>query len=219
MARKLIVISMLAVGCGGEPFASGFNTSPGLETDGGSAGGAATVEPGDSGAGGKIGHAHGGAGSGGASSGGVSSGGAPDSTGGSLGETGGVQGSGGETGGTGGAGSGGDQQGKGGGDACAPTTHDNGLGGTWQDCVPLDTHNLAQAMKACSVAGATQCYARVGCSVGILDTVRGYDATGQIVGEWGYDNEGAGYATGSIGGNLRGNVCLGASNPNNTPWG
>jgi hypothetical protein len=31
----------------------------------------------------------------------------------------------------------------------SPVTHDNGIGQTWQDCVPLDTYNESQAMKAC----------------------------------------------------------------------
>lgn len=35
------------------------------------------------------------------------------------------------------------------GDGCALTTHTNGLGDTWQDCAPLDTYDLPEAMAAC----------------------------------------------------------------------
>jgi hypothetical protein len=35
-------------------------------------------------------------------------------------------------------------------DACAPVTHNTGLGQQWTDCVPLGTYNLEQALKACA---------------------------------------------------------------------
>lgn len=47
----------------------------------------------------------------------------------------------------------------------APVTHHNGMGQTWQDCVPLGTYNATQAMAACNAyaaAHATSC-ASAGC--------------------------------------------------------
>jgi hypothetical protein len=34
-------------------------------------------------------------------------------------------------------------------DACTPVTHNNGVGASWTDCVPLGTYNETQAMAAC----------------------------------------------------------------------
>jgi hypothetical protein len=97
-------------------------------------------------------------------------------------------------------------------------THDNGLGQIWQDCVPLGTYNLSQAMKACAASGAVQCFARAACGLQ-LDTVRGYDGgQGWPTGEWGYGYNAAGYvAPGNGDGNLRGSTC-GGSVPGTKTW-
>jgi hypothetical protein len=44
--------------------------------------------------------------------------------------------------------------------ACSPQyTHNNGVGGTWTDCVPLGTHNDVQAIKACAASfTAASCF-------------------------------------------------------------
>lgn len=204
MSKLIIAAFVLTVGCGGEPFAPGFNSSPGVETDGGSdaAGGASTVES-DSSTGGKFEHGHGGAGTGGAretgsggastggtrGSGGSSSGGA-DSAGGTLSAAGGA-GTGG-TSSTGGSGSGGVPQEMDGG--CALVTHDNGLGQTWQDCVPLGTYNETQAMKACEASGAPNCRLS-GCTADTHSMVCGIDASGSFAygGCWGYTDLSAGH--------------------------
>lgn len=105
-------------------------------------------------------------GTGGASTGGSSqeTGGSFHGTGGSFQETGGSS----QTGGaptTGGVPATGGTPNIGGApvDACSPVTHDNGLGQTWQDCVPIGTYNEEQATKACKAWCATNCscYARV----------------------------------------------------------
>jgi hypothetical protein len=138
-------------------------------------------------------------------------------------ETGGTQGAGGfvSTGGTASAGGEPDSDAGTGGappsDACALVTHSNGLGQTWQDCVPLGTYNLNQAMKACSAANATDCYARAACGR-VQDTVRGYQGNA-ILAEWGYDDVAAGVLAppandGS--GNLNGTVC--SDSTGNLAW-
>jgi hypothetical protein len=92
-----------------------------------------------------------GQGSGGSSHG---TGGSFQGTGGSF-QTGGAPGTGGGSGGTPGTGgvvSTGGTVGTGGASVdagCALVTHTNGLGQTWQDCVPLSTYDKAQATKAC----------------------------------------------------------------------
>ena len=210
MLNKILIASVLLVGCGGSLFEPSFNSSFGPETDGGSdaAGGAATVDS-DSGvgAGGKVEHAHGGEGSGGRGAGGAQgSGGA--STGGELSATGGT-GSGGVTS-TGGSGSGGAPEKDGG---CALVTHDNGLGQTWQDCVPLGTYDQAQAMKACAVSGEKSCLVVSVCGSS-LPEVRGYNADNSLGGRWGYEGVLAGY----VGTGTLGELCLGANDPNNHKW-
>lgn len=218
---KTLITALVLCGCSGEAFTSvDFTRTIGdaQEVDGGvtvdSDGGSTTPITEDSGplgtggspslekdggvrhpsTGGALG-AGGSVGPGGAASGGASSGGTIGS-GGTVG-TGGTLGSGGTT--------------------CVSVTHDNGLGQTWQDCVPLGTLNLSQAMKACAASGAVQCFARAACGVS-TDTVRGYD-TVRIVGEWGYDSLGVGYtAPGDGHGNLLGAVCLGADDANNRTW-
>lgn len=101
---------------------------------------------------------------------------------------------------------------------CTLVTHDNGVGQTWQDCVPLGTYNQAQAMKACVASGAVQCFARAACGLQ-LDTVRGYGGgEGWPTGEWGYGYGAAGYvAPGNGDGNLRGSTC-GGSTPGTETW-
>lgn len=64
------------------------------------------------------------------------------------GASGGIGGAGGNTGGTGG---------------CELVTHDNGVGQTWQDCVPLETYNAEQALKACEAWCAAVGCSGVGC--------------------------------------------------------
>jgi hypothetical protein len=79
-------------------------------------------------------------------------------------------------------------------DACASVTHDNGFGATWQDCVPLGTYNLEQAMKACAASGVSACAPESGCP--------DYAVHGALAGNWGYEGIVAGYAsaTGLCGG-------------------
>jgi len=184
MFFRFVVISMLLAGCG-EPFTSQvFSDTPG---DGGavpfgSGGSGGEAEDAGPGTGGRVGlHAGGAPGTGGAGTGGspstggvvgsggssatggaVGPGGAPSSGGaGTGGSTGGAPGSGGSPGtggGSGGAPNSGGTPGSGGVvDACTPVTHDNGLGQTWQDCVPLGTYNQSQAVKACKASFADLC--------------------------------------------------------------
>jgi hypothetical protein len=42
-------------------------------------------------------------------------------------------------------------------DACAPVTHADGLGQSWQDCVPAGTIDYAQAAAACAAASEGKC--------------------------------------------------------------
>jgi hypothetical protein len=136
----------------------------------------------------------------GSSAGGASSGGAPTATGGALGSTGGIVGTGG-TKGSGGSSSGGSPAtgsvtGTGGAvDACTLVTHDNGVGQTWQDCVPLGTYNEGQAMKACKASGAAMCLTSERCGVGVYE-VQGFNADrSHLTGEWGYGNFTMGYVS------------------------
>lgn len=158
MKQKVTPLALLVVACGGD----GFSTSASY-VDGGPRGtggevvgtGATRSNGGASSGGASNGGAM--AGLGGTASGGISaSGGQEAGLGGSPGSSGGSGGSSGSTSGVAGS-SGGSSGGGGGGvfDACAPVTHDNGLGQTWQDCVPLGTYNLEQAMKACRATGLT----------------------------------------------------------------
>jgi len=68
----------------------------------------------------------------------------------------------------------------------SPVTHSNGIGQTWQDCVPLGTYNLSQAMKACKAANSGKCVDSQGCGAGQL-VVLGWNTAGtQLTGSWGY---------------------------------
>ena len=48
-------------------------------------------------------------------------------------------------------------------DACVPATHDNGVGQTWQDCVPPRTWNQDQALSACEAwCAVNECTCHIG---------------------------------------------------------
>jgi hypothetical protein len=193
LMEKFLVVALLLVGCGGSSFEAPSFNSKNVENDAGtvvSSGGGAGVEEdggaetGGSGSGGKTG-------AGGVvnvETGDASSGGRALGTGG-LREVGGTQGSGGAS--TGGAinAAGGTQNSGGAQDVdsggCALVAHSNGLGQSWQDCMPLGTYNEAQAMKACKAYGATRCIDSLGCGGGNL-VVIGRDLADALVGAWGY---------------------------------
>ena len=182
MNRMHLVWALVCAGCGGDSFsaegreatADGAAVDSGgapsivrLDEDAGSAG-ASSGGSGDVDAGGTGGEsvvedagsdvAEGGAGGSGGSdaggAGGVHSAGAGGTGGdGGLGGVGGVGGAGGsDTGGTGGC----------------EVTHDNGVGQTWQDCVPLGTYDNTQALKACEawcdVVGCASCWTAPACN-------------------------------------------------------
>lgn len=131
------------------------------------------------------------------------SGGSPDAT--SAGDSGGVVvGSGGSLHAD--ASSGGDA-----GDAvsCELVTHDNGLGQTWQDCEPLYTFNLDQALKACEASSVTACFRAERCGVG---EVRGLIGDGAVFAEWGYEGPFAGLVSPNY------NLCGGSGDPVNRQW-
>lgn len=171
----LFVLTAVAlIGCGGDPFSPTFGVTPSSDSAIEEDGGAAQIDT-DSGA---------------------SSGGANSGAGGSLGTGGSTTGAGGATPsppdagheGTGGSPAAGS-------DACALVTHDNGLGQTWQDCVPLGTYNLEQAMKACVASGAGMCIpnGKV-CTFAEYEKVLGYTADGStLIGIWGFWGQIAGY--------------------------
>ena len=121
------------VGTGGSPSTGGVVGSGGSLATGGAVGPGGSPSSGGAGTGGSTGGSPstGGTGTGGGSGG--------TSTGGAL-NSGGTPGSGGVA------------------DAgCTPVPHDNGLGQTWQDCVPLGTYNQSQAVKACKASFADLC--------------------------------------------------------------
>ena len=168
MTRGSFVLALLLTGCGGSPFDAPAFT----ETD----------------SGGVVAPAADADGTGGGAS--LGTGGATPGTGGAIGAGGSMEEDGGVVEGSGGA------LGTGGGvvaaDACAPVTHDNGLGQTWQDCVALGTYTQVQAMKACAASGAGMCLALNGCG-GINWEVRGYTTDGsQVLGFWMYGGSGTG---------------------------
>lgn len=192
MKQILILALVLLTGCGGPSFTEDLFSSSGGSSTGGSSqetGGAFQETGGSS-------HSTGGESS---TGGAEATGGAPQDDGG----TGGALSTGGESSSTGGAPTS---------DGCALVTHDNGLGQTWEDCVPKNVYNLDQAMKACAASGANMCAVFSLCSV-TDDTVRGY-LNGSGVGQWGYYGSGAGWAnTGADA------VCIGAQGVYNKPWG
>jgi hypothetical protein len=77
---------------------------------------------------------------------------------------------------------------------CTPITHDNGIGQTWQDCVPLGTYNDAQAMMACKASGAATCVPSTRCGPTVYE-VQGFGADGYLIGEWGYGDFATGYVS------------------------
>ncbi len=93
---------------------------------------------------------------------------------------------------------------------CELVTHDNGLGQTWQDCEPLYTFNLAQALKACEASGATACFRAERCGVGEVRGLIG-DA-GAFFAEWGYEGPFAGLVSPNY------NLCGGSSGPGIQRW-
>ncbi len=93
---------------------------------------------------------------------------------------------------------------------CELVTHDNGLGQTWQDCEPLYTFNLDQALKACEASSATACFGTERCGVGEVRGLIG-DA-GAFFAEWGYE----GFAAGLVAPDY--NLCGGPSAPNIQRW-
>jgi hypothetical protein len=42
-------------------------------------------------------------------------------------------------------------------EACSLVTHSDGIGQTWQDCLPLGTYDEAQALAACIANGGSPC--------------------------------------------------------------
>lgn len=202
-------------GSGGEAIGTGGKVGTGARSEGGASNGGASNGGASNG-----GDSHGGASStGGARDASVSSGGWSGSGGGGSSGSGGtssgaVSGSGGSPS-SGGASSGGSAGSDAGVvEACALVTHDNGLGQAWKDCVPLGTYNVEQAMKACEASDAKTCSVVTACGPSAPE-VRGYNAdTTKIIGRWGYTGSLAGYVgTGSLG-----ELCLGASDPNNRIW-
>lgn len=82
----------------------------------------------------------------------------------------------------------------------AAIIHDNGLGQTWQDCMPLGTYSEAQAMKACKASSAVRCEPSTRCGPTVLE-VQGFKSDGYVLAEWGYGDR----AIGSV--SLDNNLC------------
>jgi len=81
------------------------------------------------------------------------------------------------------------------GDACAPVSHTDGLGQSWQDCVPLGTYSLSEAMAAC-VAGygsALACSSHI-CGTGQPSDPAFHAVCGSVV-CWAYDGPYVGKVT------------------------
>jgi len=102
--------------------------------------------------------------------------------------------------GTGGAAATGGVTSTGGSTGCT-IVHDNGLGQTWQDCVPLGTYDQTQAMKACVASGAGLCIPKGNvCTVAQYEKVLGYDSSGAtLIGQWGFWGYIAGYVSSGTG--------------------
>jgi hypothetical protein len=79
---------------------------------------------------------------------------------------------------------------------CALVAHDNGVGQTWQDCIPLGTYGSEQATKACKASGAPRCVLSTFCGAQGSE-ICGQDAAGAhtYAGCWGYDGDVAGRFT------------------------
>lgn len=86
---------------------------------------------------------------------------------------------------------------------CTPVTHDNGLGQTWQDCVPRDTYDEAEAMAACRAwaSAPSECYVLTS---GLCNAIQGYRNDGipadLISSIWGY-------GTGALAGHVSTTAC------------
>jgi hypothetical protein len=188
----------LVVGCSGESFESRSTAATVTDIDSGAA---ATADAGtsvgasSSGGEGSIDVPGGSFGAGGLPSGGSSG----SSSSGGLSGSGGKIGSGGSPPGSGGSSSGGlsgsgGVLGSGGSVACTLVTHDNGLGQTWQDCIPRGTYNRAQATRACEASGASTCLNTFGCVTGEI-IVCGYASPNDVpYGCWQYAGGAVGYA-------------------------
>lgn len=199
MERSFFALALVLVGCGGPAFSARAD-----ETDGG--GKAAGLD--DAGAGGAVGVSAGGSG-----------GSVEDRDSGTGGRV--------AAGGAGGSRIVGDAAGgaapdDGGHVACAQfVTHSDGLGQTWQDCVPLGTYDEAEAMAACKASNAKICVVVVACGPS-LPEVRGYNTVAvpvnptspEIGGRWGY----AGALAGYVGTGTSGELCSGSIDPNNRKW-
>lgn len=186
---KFLVLFAFLPGCNGGEFSTAFTATDAPD----SGAGGAQATGGASGTGGSTGGVIGTGGAPEVDAGGTPSatGGAPASTGGSVAATGGTVATGGVVG-TGGAPVA---------DACALVTHDNGLGQTWQDCVPLDTYNAEQALKACEASGAVRCFDNGLSSgaCGAAGVVDGFDVDHKYVGRWTYTGIQAGFVSADAG--------------------
>lgn len=91
---------------------------------------------------------------------------------------------------------------------CAPVTHDDGAGQTWQDCVAQGTLDNVQAETACN----TWCAVNGGCkcTVGRLcadDFDRVYAYTGSIFMSWPWEGPNAGETVQSFPGGIGTTTC------------
>jgi hypothetical protein len=224
--NRLILFSSLLVACGcsGPSFQEGWarvevgdaGTVDAQPLGSGGATGAGGYPTGSGGSG--VVRATGGAGSGGipaaggmvGSTGGAAAGGMT-ATGGAQATAGGAMSTGGALGAGGMSGTGG-VIGSGGVVACTLVTHSNGIGQTWQDCVPLGTYNESQAMKACEASGAPLCTMTGGCGTTSY-AVCGYDTPGmqQHGGCWEY---GSGLITAYV----SSTACPGVNDPAARLW-
>ena len=80
---------------------------------------------------------------------------------------------------------------------CALVTHVNGLGQAWQDCAPLGTFDMVEAMNACQASAAAICYSVQNCrGLTVCGEVQNNPPnTDPVVGCWGYQ----GVVTGHVG--------------------
>lgn len=103
--------------------------------------------------------------------------------------------------------------------ACTLVTHTNGIGQTWQDCVPINTYDLNQAMRACEKSGAAHC-TNNGSICGGTYVVCGYDEPRQSIygGCWGYYGVYIAGFVSSVALN-GGGSCPNANSETSRPWG
>jgi len=190
------LVTLVLFGCGGESF-TGFTHGDPTTAD------ADSTTPADGGfdvkaAGGSAGQPE------------EDDGGLPNGSGGAGGTV--------STGGSTSAGSGG-VLGTGGATTCALVTHTNGIGQTWQDCVPINTYDLNQAMRACEKSGAAHC-TNNGSICGGTYVVCGYDEPRQSIygGCWGYYGAYIAGFVSSVALN-GGGSCPNANSETSRPWG